>query len=84
MILEKLNVYLADSGFITGPKLSIIDVRLYTEITTICVMFKREVPDRMSKLANWYDAMGHRQAIQEQNEKFKQLVESNNLYYLTD
>jgi len=44
IILQKINDYLTESGYLTGPMISVVDIMVYCEIQTICVMYKRDVP----------------------------------------
>ena len=43
-MLQQIDGYLTDMGYVTGPNISIVDIMLYFEIYTICVMYRREIP----------------------------------------
>lgn len=54
LILTKVDAYLVKGGYITGPKISIVDIMIFCEIETICKMYKRTLPSSLTKLADWH------------------------------
>ena len=63
MILPKINGYLSEDGYVTGPKISIVDIMLYCELQTICTMYKRDINPSETKLANWRDRLSQEVAL---------------------
>ena len=57
MILPKINGYLSEEGYVTGPNISIVDIMLYCELQTICTMYKRDINPSETKLATWRDRL---------------------------
>ena len=70
-----------DECYITGPKMSIVDVMLFCEIETICLMYKRDVPSHLSKVASWYEKLAQEESLKRVNASFKELVVKYDLYY---
>ena len=66
-MLQDVDNYLTDMGYVTGPNLSIVDIMLYFEIYTICVMYRREIPTRFKKLKNWYNLLTTQEALIKMN-----------------
>ena len=81
LILEKIDNYLPDSEYITGPKISIVDLIVFFEINTICLMYNRDVPEKFAKLVTWYNKLTSLQSIHDQTEKFKAVLDQHGLYY---
>ena len=73
MILPKINGYLSEEGFVTGPNISIVDIMLYCELQTICTMYKRDINPGEAKLATWRDRLSQEPALMELDSKFGQL-----------
>ena len=67
LILTKLDAYLIKGGYITGPKITIVDIMIVCEIETICRMYKRELPQNLSKLADWYGRLINERALKKVN-----------------
>lgn len=75
IILQKVNDFLTESGYLSGPMISVVDIMVYCEIQTICVMYKRDVPPHLVKLAGWYKKLSEEQALQRVNAQFKALID---------
>jgi len=54
---------LNESGYMTGPKISVVDIMVYCEIDTICLMYNRDVPANLAKLANWYERLAREESL---------------------
>ena len=67
MILTKVDAYLIKGGYITGPKITIVDIMILCEIETICKMYNRELPSNLSKLADWYERLSSERALKKVN-----------------
>ena len=63
MILTKVDAYLIKGSYITGPKITIVDIMIICEIETICKMYNRELPQNLSKLADWYERLSSERAL---------------------
>ena len=67
LILTKLDAYLIKGGYITGPKITIVDIMIVCEIETICRMYKRELPQNLTKLADWHGRLIEERALKKVN-----------------
>ena len=65
-ILGKLEEQLVKKTYLTGEKMTVIDIMFYCEIVTILKLYHREIPrDNCSLVANWYENIAKDPAIQE-------------------
>ena len=64
IIMLKLDAELKDQGYLTGIKISIVDIMMVIEIQTICVMYSKSIPENFVKLTQWYDKIVNEEAIQ--------------------
>ena len=70
-ILGKLEEQLVRKTFLTGEKMTVIDIMFYCEIVTILKLYNREIPrDNCSLVANWYENIAKDPAIQEVDKIF--------------
>lgn len=67
IILAKINGYLTESGYMTGPQISIVDIMIFCELETICTMYSRDVPPSLTKLRQWYDKLSSEASIKAVN-----------------
>ena len=54
---------------------------LFCEIQTICVMYRRDLPDDLGKLKGWYERLAKEPALAKMNQKFEELCQQYDLYY---
>ena len=47
----------------TGPKISVVDIMVFCEIDTICLMYNKEVPANLTKLTSWYERLAREQSL---------------------
>ena len=81
VVLNNIDDYLTDMGFMTGPHISVVDIMVYCEIFTICELYRREVPAHLTKLSNWFELLSKEEALQRVNGKFKELVAEHKLHF---
>ena len=70
MILPKINSKLTKTTYVTGPKITIIDIMIYCDIQTILKLYKREIENSKTDLTAikaWYDSLSEHGAIQRVN-----------------
>jgi hypothetical protein len=75
IILQKINDFLDEAGYLTGKMISVVDIMIYCEIQTVCIMYKRDVPLGLGKLAPWYEKLSGEEALVNVNRQFKTLVD---------
>ncbi len=63
IILLKINDYLDESGYLTGKKISVVDIMVYCEIQTVCIMYKKDIPENLTKLCAWFEKLSSEEAI---------------------
>ena len=65
-ILNKLEEKLSRQKYLTGEKLTIIDIMFYCEIVTILKMYNKEVPrDQCACLHEWFETLSKNPALME-------------------
>ena len=63
-LLGKLEETLVKKKYLTGEKITVIDIMFYCEIVTICKLYNREIPrDHCSCVADWYDNIAKEPSI---------------------
>lgn len=67
------------SDFLTGPKMSVLDVLYFCEIHQITSHYSREIPKYHNKLANWFDEMIKIDTIKDINAAFNAVLNDHNL-----
>ena len=64
MILVKIDGYLtSDDSYVTGTNITIVDIMLFCEIETICLMYSKEIPSNLVKLLSWYERLAGEEAL---------------------
>ena len=65
-ILSRLEEKLITLKYLTGEKMTFIDVMVYCEIRTVMRLYKREIlKEESPNLANWYDELSQTDAVAE-------------------
>ena len=65
--MVNLNEQLTKNKMLTGEKLSVVDFIVYCEIIQVLTMYERSLPRNLTKLCEWYEAVGEIDAIKEVN-----------------
>ena len=66
MILPKINSKLEKTAYVTGQKLTIIDVMIYCDIQTVLKLYRRDIESSKSNLKalkNWHISLGEHSAL---------------------
>ena len=70
-ILGKLEETLVRKKYLTGEKITVIDIMFYCEIVTILKLYSREIPrDHCSCVADWFNNIAAEAAIVEVDNEF--------------
>ena len=54
---------------------------IFCEVETICTMYKKDLPQNLAKLRDWYERLSNERALKKVNVQFKSIVEQYDLYY---
>ena len=66
-LMVKMNKQLTQCKMLTGEHLSVVDFIVYCEIYQVLAMYERSLPQHLTKLHEWYEAVGELDAIKEVN-----------------
>ena len=81
-ILGKLEETLVRKKYLTGDKITVIDIMFYCEIVTILQLYDREISrDHCSCVADWFNNIAQEAPIQEVDKEFKNVCQQWNLSY---
>lgn len=67
-------------AYLTGNKMTWIDVLIFIEIETVLIMYRIELPSRCRKLLRWQDKLSQEPSIKTVNSEFLKLVQDWDLY----
>ena len=65
----------------TGENVSVVDIQMYIEISTILTMYDKKIPAFYAKLIMWYEEFQGMEQIKALDEDFVNLVKEWDLYY---
>ena len=75
----RFNEELQKYQYLTGPKMTVIDIIAYCEINQVLAMYQRKIPQQLTKLVEWYENIGEIEAIKEMNAKLVEVLDQHNL-----
>ena len=81
IILKRYNDELAEQKYMTGENVSVVDIQMYIEISTILTMYDKKIPAFYAKLIMWYEEFQGMEQIKALDEDFVNLVKEWDLYY---
>ena len=76
-LLEKLNLELNKYEYLTGPKLSVIDIVVHQEIYQVLHMYDRQLPQHLTKMHEWYEKVGEIEAVKNVSQEFDKVLDLN-------
>ena len=67
-ILQAYEDLLKKNTFLTGQKITVVDIIVYSEIETIIKLTKEPIPSHFGSLSAWYDKLSENKTIKEANQ----------------
>ena len=76
-LLPRLDQEISGSNkFLTGPKMSVVDIIIYCEVSQIFCMYRTKVPSSLKKLEDWYAEIGGLDAIRQVDAELEQVLDN--------
>ena len=70
-ILSRLEEKLVELTYLTGEKMTIVDIMVYCEIKTILKLYKREISaEKSENLLKWYEELSQNKFVKEIDGEF--------------
>ena len=78
-LLEKLNLELSkpNNEYLTGAKVSVIDIVVHQEIHQVLAMYDRQLPQHLTKMHEWYEKVGEIEAVKNVSAEFNKVLDLN-------